>query len=320
MAAVGPLTAAHQHSPASAKGRYAVQTFVTIFDLALQLLTALPDSPMRRLTRHHHHGESAARATLQAAILQRAMPGEDPSTRWGVVRVFMRNLVNRAQAPMTGAAMLALLERISGEHLLESDRITALTQSVAGNGRLQASLGALLDTRRAPDGAQDYIEWLQGRVAFYSRMPVACIDADGLLHDLRCMASRSATKIPNMRIPLAANLLADLGVRVVGKPDLHVLPTISAAVGRSLSTEDCIRELIRIAQQEAPNLEADPAYAWLDGGLYPRDIDRVIYLFGSDNHKLDGDRDKHSAPARRQLMADAITRAGNPPRPRPSRD
>jgi hypothetical protein len=306
MAAVHRLAAAHQHSPAFAKGRYAVPTFVTMFDLALQLLTASPDSPIGRLTRHYHSAESAARATLQAAILQRAMPGEDPSTRWGVVRVFMRNLVNRAQAPMSGEAMLALLNHISAEHLPESDRIAALTRSVAGNIRLRASLGALLDPGRAPDCAQDYVEWLQRRVAHYSQMPVADIQADYVLRDLQSIASRPDTKIPNMGIPLAANLLADLGVRVVGKPDLHVLPTISAALGTPVSAEECIRQLIRMAQQEAPSLGADPAFHWLDGGLYPRDIDRVIYLVGSDNHMLDGNRRKRSAPARRQLMADVL--------------
>ncbi|MFY7916064.1 MAG: hypothetical protein ACOVPA_15545, partial [Rubrivivax sp.] len=140
----------------------------------------------------------------------------------------------------------------------------------------------------------------------YSQMPVADIQADYVLRDLQSIASRPDTKIPNMGIPLAANLLADLGVRVVGKPDLHVLPTISAALGTPVSAEECIRQLIRMAQQEAPSLGADPAFHWLDGGLYPRDIDRVIYLVGSDNHKLDGNRRKRSAPARRQLMADVL--------------
>ena len=94
---------------------------------------------------------------------------------------------------------------------------------------------------------------------------------------------------------------------MVGKPDLHVLPTIAAVLGkRCLSPEECIRELIVAAQREAPVVRATTGYGWLDGGLFPRDIDRVIYLIGSDNFRLDGVRRKRSAPARRELMRDAL--------------
>ena len=95
---------------------------------------------------------------------------------------------------------------------------------------------------------------------------------------------------------------------MVGKPDLHVLPTIAAVLGkRCLSPEECIRELIVAAQREAPVVRATTGYGWLDGGLFPRDIDRVIYLIGSDNFRLDGVRRKRSAPARRQLMVAALS-------------
>jgi len=288
-------------------------TFETAFDLALRLLTASPDTAMGRLTKHHCPDEKTGFSLLQGAILQRVMPGENPSTRWGIVRIFMRNLVNRAQAPMTAEAMVKILNLISTKHEAETEQIAALTKAVSNTQRLSDSLGALLDTRRAPEGSSDYIEWLHNRVLFYTRMSVADIDAEIVLQDLRYMASHPATKIPNMGIALASNLFADLGVRVLGKPDLHVLPTISAVLGSRapLSAEMCIRELIRMTQEESPYLMTNSFYSWLDGGLYPRDIDRIIYLIGSDNFRLDGNRHKRSAPARRELMAQTLLEARN---------
>ena len=141
-------------------------------------------------------------------------------------------------------------------------------------------------------------------------MSVASIDPESVLHQLRQVAHDRPTKIPNVGIALAANLFADLGIRVVGKPDLHVIPTVAGLLGvKSLKPEACIAEIIRISQNEAPLLQANRRFDWLDGGLYPRDLDRIIYLIGSDNFRLNGTQRKHCAPRRRQLMMDVLIKA-----------
>jgi hypothetical protein len=45
-------------------------------------------------------------------------------------------------------------------------------------------------------------------------MPVADIDAERVLNQLRQMASNRKTKMPNMHIALTSNLFADLGIRL----------------------------------------------------------------------------------------------------------
>ncbi|MDM7943535.1 MAG: hypothetical protein QUV35_13000 [Hydrogenophaga sp.] len=76
-----------------------MNTFETLHDLSIELLTARPGSALGRLTVHHGHGTEEAEAIVRAAVLTREMPSESPTTRWCILRVFMRNLVNRSQAP-----------------------------------------------------------------------------------------------------------------------------------------------------------------------------------------------------------------------------
>ena len=277
--------------------------FESLYDLSLQLLTAPPRSELGRLTLHHCHSHEEAKRLVETAVLQREMPSESPTSRWGILRVFMRNLVNRSQAPMTGAAMLHCLNQIGSRATDEASRTAALINAVADNYRLSQSLAAALEPGRAPDGSRDYLDWLADRIAEYRWMPVDQIDTDRVLIQLHNIASDCATKIPNMGIALTSNLFADLGIRVVGKPDLHVLPTVQGLLGiDTLRPDRCIRELIRITKEDAPRVEASGRFDWLTGGLYPRDIDRMMYLIGSDNFHLGGSQLKRQAPRRRGLM------------------
>lgn len=284
--------------------------FETLFDLSIRMLTAPPKSELGRLTSHHCHGTTEAEALVRAAVLTRTMPGEDPGTRWGILRVFMRNLVNRSQPPITSQAMLRCLNEVSSLDHDEALRTARLIKAVAGSVMLSESLRAVLDPGRAPDGRSDYLDWLGARIEEYIDMPVADINAVHVLDQLCHMASDQRTKIPNMGIRLASNLFADLGIRVVGKPDLQVLPTVRGMLGAdSLTPQACIREIIRLSQEDAPFVAAEGRFNWLEGGLYPRDVDRMMYLIGSDNFRLDGTQLKGAAPRRRAMMLEALINA-----------
>jgi hypothetical protein len=281
--------------------------FETLNDFAVGLLTASVDSNLGRLTCHHCRDEADARRVLRSAILTRTLPGESAGSRWGILRIFMRNLVNRAQAPMPPEKMLALLDEVTHGHDAEAARVSALAEAIRGNERLHLSLQALLDPDRAPVAGGDYLDWIAGRLARYATMSVASIDPEAVMDDVRHLADDPRTRIPHMRTALAANFLADLGVRALGKPDLHVLPTMRGVLGHAgLSAQDCIRELIRAGQREASAIRDNARFHWLDGGLYPRDVDRVIYLIGSDNFRLDGRKMRQAAPRRRQLMLETL--------------
>lgn len=280
--------------------------FCTLYDLAIRLLTAHPEEALGRLTDHHCPNAQTAEGLLRRAILQRTMPGEQASDDWGILRIFMRNLVNRAQAPLAPATLAAWLDDIEARHDEVPSRVSALVRAVADHPKLSMSLTAFLDRDRAPGDHESYSDWLVDRIAHYSRQSVARLDARELLDDLDTLARDPATKIPNMGLALASNLFADLGIRASAKPDLHVLPTLSSVVGRTLKPSACIEHVIAIAKAEAPILAQSSRFDWLQGGLYPRDVDRIIYLIGSDNFRLDGRRRKRAAPRRRELMMQAL--------------
>jgi len=293
-----------------------MNTFETLYDLSIELLTARPGSALGRLTAHHSHGTEEAEAIVKAAVLTRAMPSESPTTQWGILRVFMRNLVNRSQAPMTSGAMLRCLDQVTSLEPDDASRTAALINAVAGHVRLGQSLAAVLERGRAPDGCNNYLDWLAERMEEYRQMPVDEIQADRVLRQLHCIALDSKTKIPHLGLALASNLFADLGIRVVGKPDLHVLPTMAGLLGvDQLTPGKCIRELIRMALQDAPRVAANARFSWLTGGLYPRDVDRMMYLMGSDNFRLNGTQQKHGAPKRRAMMLETLFRAAGSPTP-----
>jgi hypothetical protein len=282
--------------------------FSTLYDLAHRLLTAPPQSALGQLSLHSGMDAEEAHRVLRAAILQSTIPGEDAGTRWGVVRIFMRNLVNRAFAPMKGEAMLQLLSEVEAQvpAATRDERIGLLMNRVRATSRpLAESLEALVQKR--PVAEMDYITWLQQRVAFYAGQPVEQLDPQRIIEDVRVIATQPATRIPNMGTALAANLLGDLGARALVKPDKHILLTMSALVpeGR-LSPEDCICTVIQMARQEAPGLRQDERFAWMPHGLHPRHLDRLVYLIGSDNFHLDGRQKRRWAPHRRQLMLAAL--------------
>lgn len=285
--------------------------FATLYNLAHRMLTAPRESTLGKLSRHSGKSDTDANETLQQAICQATMPGEQGDTPWGVVRVFMRNLVNRAYAPISGAEMVELLAMVE----VDTDagqfgqRMEMLAERVAQRSTRLADSVATLRTVE-PVRGQNYIEWLMQRTSYYASLPIDQLDPEQVLTDVCVIAVDSETKIPNIGVALAANLLADLGAPAFAKPDKHVLLTILALMpaGSRPDPKSCIKKVIEVAKLESPVLARDADYQkWLQGGLQPRHFDRLIYLIGSDNFLLNGIQDKRCAPIRRQLMCAALT-------------
>ena len=71
---------------------------------------------------------------------------------------------------------------------------------------------------------------------------------------------------------------------------------------------DAFKGLVKIAQIEQEKLSRNSKFQWLNdqGGLFPRHLDRLIYMIGSDNFLLNSEQSKRHAPDRRQLIKDAL--------------
>lgn len=281
--------------------------FQILYDVALELLTSPVGSVRYTWTMHHFHDHDAAEELLRASILQDTMPGENARSSWGIIRIFMFNLVNRAQAPMTRDHLAALLTSVEKDCSSDDteERCKLLRTRLQDNHRLSASLTAFLDTGHVPDGAASFTAWLQGLTEYYATLGVDDLHDDEIIGHISAIAKA----IPNMGIALAANLLADLGIKASAKPDLHVMPMIRGLYpDEKMNNRAIIKAIVHMARKEAPQLRAMDRFQWLNdqSGLYPRHIDRLIYLIGSDNFRLGGVKKSVKAPQRRQWMLDAM--------------
>lgn len=284
--------------------------FATLYNLAHRILTTPGQSSLGKLSRHSGKSDADAHELLQRAICQATMPGERGDAPWAVVRVFMRNLVNRAYAPINGAEMVELLASVEADTDAGQfqQRMEVLAERVTQrSSRLADSVATLRTVEPVP--GQSYVEWLMQRVAYYAALPIGQLDTEQVLRDVCVIAVDSRTKIPNIGVALAANLLADLGAPAFAKPDKHVLLTMLALMppGSRADPMACIKKVIEVAKMESPVLAREADYQkWLLGGLQPRHFDRLIYLIGSDNFLINGVQDKRCAPIRRQLMWTAL--------------
>lgn len=293
--------------------------FRVLFDLALQIRL---DPELQALTRHHATDPAAVETDLRQSILCSVMPGELALTRWQKLRVFCLNLVNRSQPPLAVADVLALLQEVQAAHANDDDRIRALGAMTGDDRPGQRPQEFFSAVRRvtSPEpipalGHLSYLDWIDQRWLHWVGQPMHALEADALLADLDVLSLHPATKLPGVGLPLAANFMADIGLPVFAKPDLHVMPIIGLlqlSIERQDEERDAFRGLIRIARAEAQEIGYDRRFAWLQeaGGLKPRHLDRLIYLVGSDNFHLDGRRNKRRAPARRALMRSALIGAG----------
>jgi hypothetical protein len=293
--------------------------FATLFDLAIEIQA---DPRLARLTHHHDPDREDVRARLQRAILQDVMPGESALNRWQRLRIFCRNHVNRAQPAVPDAVVREMLDTIEKMHSSDDDRIQALASVKASElrgSRPQEFVDAVAritsSTTWLALGQQTYLDWLDQRWIFWANQRVQDLAVEPLLQDLDLLSRNPETKIPGMGLPLAANFMADMGLRAFAKPDLHVLPIASLlqlSIERREEERHAFAGLIRIARIEDQALRHKDEFAWIQeaGGLWPRFLDRLIYLIGSDNFNLDGVKNKRQAPQRRALMRQALLEAG----------
>jgi hypothetical protein len=75
---------------------------------------------------------------------------------------------------------------------------------------------------------------------------------------------------------------------------------------------EAFKGLVKIVQIEREKLSRNSKFQWLNdqGGLFPRHLDRLIYMIGSDNFLLNSEQSKRHAPDRRQLIKDALVSGG----------
>ena len=243
------------------------------------------------------------------------MPGGNVATDWGVVSIFARNFVNRASPPLTMEKVDALLAAAATGRTACGERIDALLALLASPGlaaRAPEVHRAVLEFTRpdphfAPEGS--CLAWIRNRVRHWQGKPCAELDADELLRDIRQICDHPGKAFKGMALAVTANLFADLGAAAFAKPDRHVVPIISLLCLVEADEEIVFRAIIELTKREAPRLAAMPRFAWL-GAIYPRHMDRLIYLLGSDNHGLAGHRNTSGAVMRRRMMIASLRKAG----------
>lgn len=291
-------------------------SFQTLYDLAIELQVN-PD--LQKLTFHNNGlARDDVEARLRRSILTLNMQDEQAGTPWDNVRVFCRNLVNRAQPAVRDNDVKNLLRAVEGECDSYHARIKALPVMAAtmlrGN-RAEAYVRAVRtltsDRVYSELGGTTLLEWLDQRWLYWVNKSVESLNVDELLSDIDVLSEMRSTKIEGMGLPLAANFFADIGLPAFAKPDLHVTPIINILLLQD-GARAAFRGIVKIAQIENEILSHNKRFSWLAefGGLYPRYLDRVIYLIGSDNFNLDGVKKKREAPTRRKMMRDALIEAG----------
>jgi hypothetical protein len=288
--------------------------FEILYDLALNLKTCGRLAP---LSCHRGQSRNAAEAQLQNDILTTVMPGESVTTEWGIVRIFTKNFINRAQAPVKSQEVDRWIEAAENAATGSPGRVAALLEEIAACSRSQPrarEVGAAVNSFTQPDQhfGGTCLEWIQGRRHFWSAQSASALDSDLMLADLAKIYRHQAHAFAGMGLPVTANLFADIGVVAFAKPDLHVVPIISLLALIEPDLDDVFQAIVEIAKLEAPLVAANQRFAWLTaaGGLFPRHLDRLIYLIGSDNHGLAGKQQKSGAKKRRRLMIEALKAGG----------
>lgn len=289
--------------------------FETLYDLAVELQS---NPSLKSLTLHHSPDKATVEARLREGILHTLMADEHLHSKWGKTRIFCRNYVNRAQGVVTPKQMVSLLATVEKLHPSEDERLAALASTAAATfdvkrkKELVFALEKITSREKlASLNHQSYLEWVENRWTYWINQQVDSIDIDELLCDLQVLYLNTNTKIPGIGLPLAANFFADMGVTMFVKPDLHVTP-IANMLTLTDGEVEAFKGLVKIAKFEREKLLRISKFNWLNeqGGLFPRHLDRLIYMIGSDNFLLNSQQSKRYAPNRRQLMRNTLISGG----------
>jgi hypothetical protein len=292
---------------------------LTVFEILYDLAIELQSNPsLKSFTLHHSPDRATVEARLQDGILHTLMMDESITSKWGKTRIFCRNYVNRAQGVVTPKQMVSLLATVEKLHPSDDERLAALASTAAATfdvkrkNELVFALEKITSIEKlASLNHQSYLEWVENRWTYWINQKVDSMVIDELLNDLQVLYLNPITKIPGIGLPLAANFFADMGVTMFVKPDIHVTP-IANMLTLSDGEIEAFKGLVKIAKSEREKLRKISKFHWLNeqGGLYPRHLDRLIYMIGSDNFLLNSQQSKRYAPNRRQLMRNALISGG----------
>lgn len=281
--------------------------FETLYDLAICIRT----NPIHlEITSHHMLDRDLVENQLRSSILTPVMPGENINSRWQKLRIFCKNLVNRAHSPVSNQEVTELLIEVERLYVDDHDRelnIVAVANQMFTTERSKIFKEALkkltASTLIAEFGGISYLDWVDDRWVYWVNKSMNDVSFDELMNDINLLSHHKATKIPGMGLALATNFFADMGLLVFGKPDLHVTPVMNLLTLRAGELE-AFKALVSVAKIEHQILNGHSKFSWLTGygGVTTRYLDRLIYLIGSDNFNLDGQRDKKNAPKRRELI------------------
>lgn len=179
---------------------------------------------------------------------------------------------------------------------------------------------------------QSWADWAVERRGYWikksnNNINIDCQAIKCLIHDINLLTKlpHGAQKRPTgkarfdgMAFALGANFFADIGLVWFVKPDLHVNGIIKLLGLLAREGDDDKRNfsaVIELTKIEATIINEHHRFRFLDNrswgsGLYPRQLDRLIYLIGSDNHSLDDNKNKQQSKERHKLMVERLVQAG----------
>lgn len=293
--------------------------FETLYDLAIEIQI---NPQYQELTCHSSEIEQVdVESRLRRSILELAVPAEYAHTRWYKTRILCLNLLNRTNVGVRRQEVENLLHFIEAEYKNDQIRVEMLT-SLAGNfitgsGKdkyINALCGFAIPRLHPELGNNTVLDWLDEKWLYWfgrAERPVQELDADELLRDIDALCVNRATKVNGLTLASTANFFGDMGLRAFGSPGKHVAPVINMLQLKK-GERSAFRGLVKIAQVENERLFHNRRFGWLQdcGGLYPRYLERIIYMIGSDDYNLVGTKSERAAPLRHKLMRDALIEAG----------
>lgn len=291
--------------------------FEILFKFAVELRT---DERNSQFTAHHSTDKEKVITELKASILTGVMPEESADSEWGIFRIFARNLVNRAQAPMQDGKLLSILNEAEGSvgNRKRLETVAKHIKNLCRQGLVKQSFADVIinvaENKDIPGKSKmSYLQWLATKKNYWAKREFSIEDNECLIKDLKVLYHDRQTKLSGMGLPLAANLFADLGVSNSAKPDLHVTPIINLLfLGHDEKPrhEEVFQNIRNLTNLERQKLKERKEFRWINRGtgLMPRHLDRILYLIGSDNFLLNGQKNKHKARVRRQLIVDQLVK------------